>query len=143
MPSDKALTNLMKIMGASKGSKPLKETLKTLPPLLQAKLISVFINHIMYTPRSTLENGGGDVSVPTALSLAHPGYALTFSDNGKVVKTPANQIVKIGDPRSACGNLVYVCPQILMPANLLALPDTSLEQALAIGRQMAAGAAAQ
>jgi hypothetical protein len=30
-----------------------------------------------------------------------------------------------------------------MPANLLALPDTSLEQALAIGRQMAAGAAAQ
>jgi hypothetical protein len=56
------------------------------------------------------------------------------------VKTPAKQVVDVGDARMVCGNLLYVSPQILMPASFLTLPDTSLEQALAIGREMAAGA---
>jgi hypothetical protein len=144
MPSDQALANLMKITGQSKGqARSLAETWPTIPTMLQGKIISIFMNHITYTVNADSLNGGADVVVPTALSLAHPGFALTLSKGGREVKTPAKQVVNVGEARMVCGNLLYVSPQILMPANLLALPDTPLQQALDIGRQMAASATAQ
>ncbi|KAH7620197.1 hypothetical protein NADE_002827 [Nannochloris sp. 'desiccata'] len=142
MPSDIALANLMKLTGSSKGSRSLAETWPTIPATMQAKIISIFINHITYTVNPSSLNGN-DIAVPTALSFAHPGFALTLSNGGREVKTPVKQVVNVGDARMVCGNLLYVSPQILMPASFLTLPDTSLEQALAIGKEMAAGATAQ
>ena len=148
MPSDQALTNLMKMTGqSSKGSRSLAETWPTIPPLMQSKIISIFMNHITYSADPAKLVGGGDVTVQTALGLAHPGavpgYTLTLSDGGKTVTTPPKQKINVGDARMICGNLLYVSPQILMPASLLLLPDTPLQQALAVGKQMAASATAQ
>jgi len=141
MPSDIALENLMKLIGASHGSRSLAETWPTIPATMQTKIISIFINHVTYTVNASNLNGN-DVTVPTALSFAHPGFALTLSNGGRKVKTPAKQTVNVGEARMVCGNFLHVSPQILMPSSFLTLPDTSLEQALAIGREMAGGATA-
>ncbi|KAL4419643.1 hypothetical protein ABPG77_008584 [Micractinium sp. CCAP 211/92] len=108
-------------------------------PKLTSALLYHFSLEAAWTPEELLQAG----TIPTALE----NYDLTFSaDNstgGYTLTDATGQVVNILEgPISACGSELYVIDKVLLPAQLLSIPDTDPQDAVAILARDTAGAAA-
>jgi hypothetical protein len=105
-------------------------------PLVLNKLVSALLYHIVpggaFTPEDLLAEG--------TLQTALPDYTLQFDGaaGNYTLTTLAGQTVGVQGPVEACGSSIYIVDQVLQPAALLSIPDTTLEEALAILGQSAA-----
>lgn len=141
--SDAALNNLSKMFGGSGVGSSLAADWSSLPPVAQAKIVSIFLHHITYTVPANPD--GSPTIVPTALAAAHPDgqYALTLQSGNRLVQgSKGGPKVEVSERRLVCGNEVYVTPQILVPSDLLRLPDTQLQTAVELVAAMGAAAGA-
>lgn len=98
-------------------------------PKLTSALLYHFALDAAWTPEE-LEAAG---TIPTALE----GFNLTFAAGdtaGTYTITDATgQVVNVlGEPLSACGSELYIIDKVLLPAELLSIPDTAPEDAVAI-----------
>lgn len=147
LPDNAAVAELVAMVAPLLGGKNL--TIAELPGAVLAspvanlavpKLTSALLYHFSLEAAWTPEELEAAGTIPTALD----GYTLTFgADNstGTYTVTDGTDAVAnvLGEPISACGSELYVIDRVLLPAELLSIPNTDPKEAVAI---LAGGAAA-